>query len=295
MVVTLAASCSYGLKLDDGHRQLQTFTHVNFLFSDGESSVQHGRPSPPPEKQTAMTIQTSSAFSAEPVALIEFPSSEPVKTTAQPARQLTKATDVSTENNKAAQALAIPIAEIDPSLQLFIQDSDPSQHISADVITTSGLVGFYLSGARREPTIQVAPSRPLHVVQRVFVHVDDKGASIMYELLKNEAVQSFTKAAVEFFQQPYPDLEASSRSTSQFNLSEENHLFEIRLDPQIPAQDRLLGPGDPHVYYLVLRQGRVTTLIELFYLDAQDPETVAILGERFVQRAKTASLPSIGA
>jgi hypothetical protein len=268
---------------------------MNFLFSDKESTIQLVTPSSP-ETRGATSVQTSRAFPSKSTPQIELPSETPSTTSesTEPSKQLTKVNGVLAQSNNDAQALVIPIIEIAPSLQSFIQDANPNQHVSTDLATASGLVSFYLSGAQRDPTLKSSSGVPLHVVQRVFVHIDDKGASMMYDLLINEATPSYAKAAVEFFEQPYPNLQASSRSTSQFNISEENHLLEIRIDPQMSVEERLLGPGNPHVYYLTLRQGRATTLIELFYLNAQDPDSVASLGQRFVQRVKNASHLDVG-
>jgi hypothetical protein len=296
LIGTTISSCSHGLKLDNGSPQLRTITHINFLFTDEDPSIALPN-SAIQDERLAENVQPSSASPSTPTTQIALATNEIATTsTGTQSSQENKDSRLDhPENKKDAQAFAIPISDIAPSLQLFVRDSDPRQHVSTELVTASGLVSYHLTGAQRDPTITTTANRPLHVVQRISVHSDDKGASMMYALLKNEATPSYAKAAIEFFREPYPDLATSSRSTSQFNISEENHLFEIRIDPQKPVQERLLGPGEPHVYYLVLREGNVTALIELFYLQAQAPDTVAILGKQFVQRVTAPSQPGSGA
>ena len=296
LIGATASSCTHGLKLDNGNPQLRPITHINFLFTDEHSTI--ALPNPViQEEQLDANVQPSAAFPSTPTTQIARATNVTAKTSTDTKSPLetTESRLGPPENKKHAQAFAIPITDIDPSLQLFARDSDPRQHVSADLVTASGLVSYYLTGAQQDSTITPAENRPLHVVQRISVHSDDKGASMMYGLLKNEATPSYAKAAIEFFRQPYPNLAVSSRSTSQFNISEENHLLEIRIDPQQPVQERLLGPGEPHVYYLVLRQGNVTAHIEVFYLHAQAPDTVAILGKQFVQRVTAPTQPDAGA
>ena len=293
---TIVCSCSHSLKLDNGNPQLRTITHINFLFTDENSTI--AIPNPAVQRDNLATSSQRSPTSPSTLPTQIVLPSNGITTTSSDAhlpQENTHSHLDRPEHTRKAQAFAIPIPDIDPSLQLFVQDSDPRQHVSTELTTASALVSYYLTGAQRDPTITKASNRPLHVVQRISVHSDDKGASMMYELLKNEATPSYARAAIEFFRQPYPDLAASSRSTSQFNVSEENHLLEIRIDPQQPAQDRLLGPGEPHVYYLILRQENVTAHIEMFYLHAQAPETVAIIGKQFVQRVTAPSQPDSGA
>ncbi len=183
-----------------------------------------------------------------------------------------------------AASLAIPAAEIDPGLEVFDEDTDPANYLAPELIAESNLVSFIVTGGRRQSAAGASTGRPVQLVQRVFVHADAAGASVMYPRLRDEAAPAFAVAALDFFREIYPDLTQSSRAANQFSAADENHLIEVRIDPQVEPSERALGPGDPHVYYLIMRQGRVTAIFEVFYLSQQNPPTVALLVERLVNR-----------
>jgi len=124
----------------------------------------------------------------------------------------------------------------------------------------------------------------VQLVQRLFVHANAQGASRMFEELVDSAAPTYAIAALGFFRQFYPDLEPGTRTSDQFTLADENRLIEVRIDPKMAPEERELGPGDPHVYYLILRQGRVSAIFELVYFSAQDPGVVTVLGERLINR-----------
>ena len=153
--------------------------------------------------------------------------------------------------------------------------------LSEELMAQSALTSFYVSGSSRQPT---GGGRPVQLVQRLFVHANTQGASRMFDELVDSAVPTFAIAALGFFRQFYPDLEPGTRTSDQFTLADQNRLIEVRIDPMIAPEERELGPGDPHIYYLILREGRVSAIFELVYLSAQDPGVVTVLGERLINR-----------
>jgi hypothetical protein len=74
--------------------------------------------------------------------------------------------------------------------------------------------------------------------------------------------------------------------TDQFSFADQNHLVELRIDSETSQARRFLKDDDPHIYYLVLREGRLTALFEFLYLGPQDPASVTATAEQFVTRVK---------
>jgi len=186
--------------------------------------------------------------------------------------------------NETAKSLVIPASEVDPGLEIIDEESDPSDFLSEELMAQSGLLSFFVSGSTRQPSGGAGTSRPVQLVQRLFVHANAEGASRMFEELVDSAAPTFAIAALGFFRQFYPDLEPGTRTSEQFTLADQNRLIEVRIDPKIEPEERELGPGDPHIYYLILRQGQVSAIFELVYLSPQHPGVVTVLGERLINR-----------
>ena len=187
--------------------------------------------------------------------------------------------------NETARSLVIPASEVDPGLETSRRDFRPDR---LPVRRTHGPIrpGELLmsAGSSRQPTGGTGAGRPVQLVQRLFVHANSQGASRMFDELVDSAAPTYAIAALGFFRQFYPDLEPGTRTSDQFTLADQNRLIEVRIDPKIEPEERELGPGDPHIYYLILRHGRVSAIFELVYLSAQDPGVVTILGERLINR-----------
>ena len=301
------AACTHGLELENGERPVQSITRINFLFSEGqndillnppESAVQPERTVDLPQPAAALTGTPTSAptRSTIPTPAGSGPSSatpgaEPTSTgsagqstpTAAPT-QLPEVDVAAITANDTAESLAIPATEVDPGLETIDEANDPSEFLAEQLMAESGLISFYVTGSSRQPTSGTAAGRPVQLVQRLFVHANQQGASRMFRELADSAAPTFAIAALGFFRQFYPDLEPTSRTSDQFSLADENRLIEVRIDPMVEPAERELGPGDPHIYYLVLRQGRVTALFELVFLSTQEPGTVTVLGERLIKR-----------
>ena len=185
-----------------------------------------------------------------------------------------------------ASQIAIPHAEVDPGLTLFGETSDPDQVLSPELLAQAGLRSSFITGSERQPTAPTGSDlvRPVHFVQRIFVHDDVAAARSFHAVLRDEMIPNLAIGALNFFRNFYPNLEPSVRRTDQFAVAEQIQLTEIRIDPLVPADQRRLGPEDPHVYYILLREGSVTAVLEIFYLAPQDPRAVMLTGERLVLR-----------
>lgn len=304
------AACTHGLELENGERPVQPITRITFLFAEGQSDIVVNTPTGV-DQPAAATGSAPTAAAATPVAAppagqpttapsTATPSApdgaapaEPSPTAAAatgdtaPTAEPTPLPDVDIEAitaNETARSLVIPATEVDPGLETGDETSDPSDFLSEELMAQSGLVSFYVSGSSRQPSDGTGASRPVQLVQRLFVHANAQGASRMFDELVDSAAPTYAIAALGFFRQFYPDLEPGTRTSDQLNLADQNRMIEVRIDPKVEPEERELGPGDPHIYYLILRQGRVTAIFELVYLSAQDPGAVTVLGERFINR-----------
>lgn len=301
------AACTHGLELENGQRPVQPITRVSFLFNEDQSDIVLTAPTsvdqPAPAAVPGPAVVTASPPAAAPPAqptdapAPPTPSTAGQDTTADPSPAATAATGSPTPTaeptplpdvdvaaitaDETARSLVIPGTEVDPGLETVDESSDPTDFLSEELMAQSALSSFYVSGSSRQPT---GGGRPVQLVQRLFVHANTEGASRMFDELVDSAAPTFAIAALGFFRQFYPDLEPGTRTSDQFTLADQNRLIEVRIDPKIAPEERELGPGDPHIYYLILRQGRVSAIFELVYLSAQDPGVVTVLGERLINR-----------
>lgn len=303
------AACTHGLQLENGERPVQPVTRITFLFSEGQSDIVLNAPAAAPQPVSGPGSAPTSSLPAAPTGT---PTTEPTpsqavqaladrgvtagKPTAPPTSANVDTTPTAEPTplpevdiavitaNETARSLVIPASEVDPGLETGDETSDPSDFLSEELMAQSGLVSFYVTGSSRQPTDGTGAGRPVQLVQRLFVHANSQGASRMFDELVDSAAPTYAIAALGFFRQVYPDLEPGTRTSDQFTLADQNRLIEVRIDPKIEPEERELGPGDPHIYYLILRQGRVSAIFELVYLSAQDPGVVTILGERLINR-----------
>ena len=303
------AACTHGLQLENGERPVQPVTRITFLFAEGQSDIvlnapeavpqpeSGAAPAQPPSPPTAPTgAPTTEPTPSQATQALADRGVTPAQSTATPASADVETTptaeptplpevDIATITaNETARSLVIPATEVDPGLETSDESSDPSDFLSEELMAQSGLVSFYVSGSSRQPGGGAGAGRPVQLVQRLFVHANTQGASRMFDELVDSAAPTYAIAALGFFRQFYPDLEPGTRTSDQFTLADQNRLIEVRIDPKIEPEERELGPGDPHIYYLILRQGRVSALFELVYLSAQDPGVVTVLGERLINR-----------
>ncbi len=301
------AACTHGLELENGQRPVQPITRVSFLFNEDQSDIVLTAPTSV-DQPAAVADPGAAAVTASPPAAAPppqptdapappTPSTAGQDTAADPSPAATAATGSPTPTaeptplpdvdvaaitaDETARSLVIPATEVDPGLETVDESSDPTDFLSEELMAQSALASFYVSGSSRQPT---GGGRPVQLVQRLFVHANTEGASRMFDELVDSAAPTFAIAALGFFRQFYPDLEPGTRTSDQFTLADQNRLIEVRIDPMIAPEERELGPGDPHIYYLILRQGRVSAIFELVYLSAQDPGVVTVLGERLINR-----------
>ncbi|MCY3957709.1 MAG: hypothetical protein OXG65_05395 [Chloroflexi bacterium] len=303
------AACSHGLQLENGEPPIQPITRISFLFSEGQNDIVVSAPVAPAQPETAaapaaLTSPTAApngdptpAPAPSPTQPAPTPPDRPAtppQTTTTPPSSTGDATPTAEPTplpevdiaaitaNETARSLAIPASEVDPGLETIDESSDPTDFLSEELMAQSALESFFVSGSSRQPG--GGAGRPVQLVQRLFVHANAEGASRMFEELVDSAAPTYAIAALGFFRQFYPDLEPGTRTSDQFTLADQNRLIEVRIDPKIEPEERELGPGDPHIYYLILREGRVSAIFELVYLSAQDPGVVTVLGERLINR-----------
>ena len=304
-------ACSHGLQLENGERPVQPITRISFLFTEGQSDIVVNAPeavaqpeaAAGPARTTPPTAAPTGVPTSAPTPATTQPTQVPADrdaTPAQPAATPTSSTGEATPTaeptplpdvdvaaitaNETAKSLVIPASEVDPGLETVDESSDPTDFLSEELMAQSGLLSFFVSGSSRQPAGGTAAARPVQLVQRLFVHANTQSASRMFDELVDSAAPALAIAALGLFRQFYPDLEPGTRTSDQFTLADQNRLIEVRIDPKVAPEERELGPGDPHIYYLILRQGRVSAIFELVYLSAQDPGVVTVLGERLINR-----------
>ena len=304
-------ACSHGLKLENGERPVQPITRISFLFTEGQSDIVVNAPAPPaqpetdvaPAQMTLPAVAPTRESTPTPTPATTQPTPTPANLPATPVQTATippsatgdsaptaeptplpKVDIAAITANETAKSLVIPASEVDPGLEIVDEESDPSDFLSEELMAQSGLVSFFVIGSTRQPSGGTGTGRPVQLVQRLFVHANAEGAARMFEELVDSAAPTYAIAALGFFRQFYPDLEPRTRTSDQFTLADQNRLIEVRIDPKIEPEERELGPGDPHIYYLILREGRVSAIFELVYLSAQDPGVVTVLGERLINR-----------
>lgn len=262
LVLIVSAACTHGLELENGERPVQPITRISFLFSEGQSDILVNQPDAPIQAERGAGSAPATTPDVDVDAIVA---------------------------DDTAMSLVVPAAEVDPGLETTAQEADPRAYVTLELMAESQLTSFFITGSRRQSTASPAAGRPFQLVQRLFVHRDKAGADTMFQALIDETKPrdppaSIADAAVGFFRQIYPDLTASAGQQHDVQLGDANHLAEIRIEPATEPNQRQLGPGDPHIYFLLLRQGRVTALFELYYLSGQDPETISVLGERLINR-----------
>ena len=274
------ASCNLGYELQNRTRSQQAPTQINFLFSDSTVKtplVTQIPPTPAPSSRTPSSDdQAARNDVGHQTSTPDINNSTTMVTVAAKARS----TDLT------AADLAIPPSMMDPSLQVFDQNSDPTNHVSPELIAESDLTSFHITAGRRDSETGPDMRRPVQVIERLFLHATESGAALMYDRILNQAVPSFANAAIDVFRQTYPDITPSSRMTDQFTSADQNHLVELRIDSETSQDRRSLKDDDPHIYYLLLREGRVTALFEFLYLSPQDPASVTTTADQFVSRVK---------
>jgi hypothetical protein len=315
----LLASCTQGLQLTDGERGEREVKTVAFLFSDGVAEVTVTPPAfapaetvaaaapalqPPASEATARAPRrvTAPVLALAPTAAPNGTSAPsltapPAESTAGP-EPTTSVPQIDTSviaANPIASQIAVPHAEVDPGLTLFGETPDPDEVLAPELLAQAGLQSFFITGSQRQPTAPTGSDlvRPIQFVQRIFVHDDAAAALNFYVALRDEVVPNLATGALAFFGNFYPNLEPSARTTDQFAVATQNQLTEIRIDPLVPADQRTLGPEDPHVYYILLREGSVTAVLEIFYLAPQDPRAVTLIGERLVLRIPDELKPAL--
>lgn len=274
-------SCNLGYELQNHTRSQQAPTRLNFLFSDSpaKTSLVTHTPQIPAPLSHAPSGDAQAALN-QLGDQVSTPDTNSSTTTMAAVDTNAPSTDLT------ATDLAIPPSKMDPSLQVFEQNSDPTNHVSPEVIAESGMTSFFITAGRRDPEAGPDVRRPVQLIERVFLHATESGAALMYGRILNQAVPSFANAALDVFRQKYPEITPSSRMTDEFSTADQNHLVELRIDSETSQARRSLKDDDPHIYYLILREGRVTALFELLYLGPQDPASVTATADQFVTRVK---------
>ena len=189
--------------------------------------------------------------------------------------------------NPLASSIVIPNVEVDPGLETFEETSDPSRVFAPDILVDVDIVSFAATFSGRQPESGALSERQrlVQLVQFVFVHGSAETAATFYEFLGSNFISSSAATRVEAMQEPYPDLDSSLTGFGNVpQIADEVTLAVLEMDPSVAEGSPASGPGVPTIYYIVLREGRMTAVIEIVYLLEQDPSDVLLIGNVLVSR-----------
>ena len=189
--------------------------------------------------------------------------------------------------NPLASSIVIPNVEVDPGLETFEETSDPSRVFAPDILVDVDIVSFAATFSGRQPESGALSERQrlVQLVQFVFVHGSAETAATFYEFLGSNFISSSAATRVEAMQEPYPDLDSSLTGFGNVpQIADEVTLAVLEMDPNVAEGSPASGPGVPTIYYIVLREGRMTAVIEIVYLIEQDPSDVLLIGNVLVSR-----------
>ena len=313
----LACGCTQGFVLEDGERPAAELTEAKFVFGEGQTEIEMRpaptslEPTPTPEptasptetpaptpRPTASPAPAPADRSSTPVLTFEAttqPATPPVTTGAAPEgtpppAATTAAAPADMEAiaaNLLASSIAIPNVEVDPGLETFEETSDPSLVFAPDVFAGIDIVSFAAKFSGRQPESGALSERQrlVQLVQFVFVHGSAETASSFYEFLGSNFIGSSAATRVEAMQEPYPDLDSSLTGFGNVpQIADEVSLAVLEMDPKLAEGSPSSGPAVPTIYYIVLREGRMTAVLEIVYLLEQDPSDVLLIGNVLVTR-----------
>ena len=313
----LASGCSQGFVLEDGQRPPAELTDAKFVFAEGETEIDMRpaptslEPTPTPEPtasptqaprptpSAAPTPQIRSLTPAGATAAAETPAptaaasaapggAAPQATTAEPATTAAAPVDMAAiAANPLASSIVIPNVEVDPGLETFDETSDPSRVFALDIFVDVDIVSFAATFSGRQPESGALSERQrlVQLVQFVFVHGSAETAATFYEFLGSNFISSSAATRVEAMQEPYPDIDSSLTGFGNVpQIADEVTLAVLEMDPNVAEGSPASGPGVPTIYYIVLREGRMTAVIEIVYLLEQDPSDVLLIGNVLVSR-----------
>ncbi len=287
----VAAGCTQGLALEDGERASRTVSTIDFLFSEGQREFVIPT-APPAQVAGAAAAPTSATADAQ----AEQPAQTPAATAAttaedasEPTPALTPVIDTSAiAANRLASSIALPQDVVDSDLQIVFFSPDPADDVVLpnEMLAAANLESYLLAVTSRqlESSALTERSRPIQFTQRVFVHEDAPSAVAFYGVLSDEVIPRLAFFTVTQFREFYPDLTSSLGSFEGADVGEETLLALLEMDPQIAADEEIDGPGIPAVYYLGVREGRVTALIEIAFIVPQDPRAIAEIGALMLAR-----------
>ncbi len=311
VAVLAAAGCTQGLSIEEGERAPRSVSTIDFLFAEGqrEFAIPTAAPAPLAGSAGAATGPMPAAADAQ----AEQPSPSPTATSPAPAPTAATPGDASEPTpaptpaidtsaivaNRVASSIAVPHAVVDSDLQIVFLSPDPADEtvLPSEMLSAANLESYLLSVASRQPESAALTerSRPVQLTQRVFVHEDAASAESFYAFLSDEVVPRLAFFTVSQFREFYPDLTSSLGSFDGAEVGEETLLALLEIDPQIAEGEQIDGPGVPALYYLSVREGRVTALMEVAFIAPQDPRAIAEIGalmiERIPQELRPAAVP----
>ena len=306
----LASGCTQGFVLEDGERPPAELTDAKFVFAEGETEIDmrpaptNLEPTPTPEPTASPTQAPRPTPSAAPTpagatAAAETPAptaaasaapdgAAPQATPAEPATTASAPVDMAAiAANPLASSIIIPNVEVDPGLETFEETSDPSRVFAPDILVDVDIVSFAATFSGRQPESGALSERQrlVQLVQFVFVHGSAETAAAFYEFLGSNFISSSAATRVEALQEPYPNLDSSLTGFGNVpQIADEVTLAVLEMDPSVAEGSPASGPGVPTIYYIVLREGRMTAVIEIVYLLEQDPSDVLLIGNVLVSR-----------
>ena len=315
----LLSGCTQGFMLDDGERPAAELTDAKFVFAEGQTEIEM-RPAPTTLKPTPTPTPTPAPTptstpqprpTASPAPAPADRSSTPGGRTVETATgtpTLTESYTTGAEHegtppvtetaaaapldaqaiaaNPLAASILIPNPAVDPGLVTAQETSDALEFFLPDMVGEIQLDSFAFRVSNRPPESDSLSERQrvVQLVQFIFVHTNVEAAQAFYEFLSSTFVSGSANSREEATREFYPNLESSLNGFRDvLEGADETTLAVLEIDPNV-AEGAASGPPVPTVYYIVVREGRMSAAIEVVYLVEQDPRSVVPVGDLLLSR-----------
>ncbi len=297
----VAGGCTQGFVLEDGERPEADLTQAKFAFAEGETEIQLG--SAPTSLATPTPTSTPTPTAApSPEAVSPSTTATPPPVTAGPGgtaeATVTGAVTAPAGGidpeviaaNPLAASIAIPNAGVDPGLETFDEVRDPTVFFAPETLAEARVESFVAMFSGRQPESGALSElrRPVQLTQFVFVHETFEAAIDFFAFASAPAIDNLVANWVQAYQESYPNLEVSGgRLANLPEVGDDVGFAVLLMDPNVPPDSPVVGPPVPVVYFIAVRVGRTSAVLEIAYLDEQNPSDVLPIADVFVTRVPT--------
>ena len=313
LAAALATGCTQGFPLGEDSLRSRELTQAKFVFSEGNTLIEMGQalpqfsptvaPSPlsTPESRPApkdtptIPSLTQTPRAAIPALLTQTPRAailaSPALTTTTTPEIITPSVAATTSisslrgdlnfdeiaANMQASVITIPSAKVDPELITFQETTDIRDVFSPEFPVRADLISFAAVFGGRQPgsTALSELQRLVHLYQLVFVHDSMEAADDFHEFLSTRFIEVTTATRVTTTQELYPDLEVSvGHFDEEIQIADEVTFAVLLMNQNVSPDAPIQGGFVPVTYFITVRDGRMTAVLEVGYLAEQNPNGV---------------------